>query len=156
MEQATEPLVVRREIEIAASPETVWGLLVDPAKASSWWGMEARFALRSGGEFRMNVTPGSVASGEFVEIDPPRRLVFTWGWAEGGGGPELIPPGSSTVEIELRPSGAGTTLTLVHSGLPTEQSAAEHSEGWNHYLSRLAVAAPGGDPGPDPWRARHS
>jgi uncharacterized protein YndB with AHSA1/START domain len=155
VDPTTEQLVVRREIEIAASPETVWELLVDPAKAATWWGMEARFDLRPGGEFRMDVTPGSVASGEFVEIDRPRRLVFTWGWAEGGGGPELVPPGSSTVEIELRPSGSGTTLTLIHSGLPTEESSGNHGQGWEHYLSRLAVAAPGGDPGPDPWRSRH-
>jgi len=154
VDPTTEQLVVRREIEIAASPDTVWELLVDPVKASRWWGMEAQFDLRAGGEFRMHVTPGSVASGEFVEIEPKRRLVFTWGWAEGGGGPELVPPGSTTVEIELRPSGSGTTLTLVQSGLPTEESADQHGAGWDHYFPRLAVAAAGGDPGPDPWRAR--
>jgi uncharacterized protein YndB with AHSA1/START domain len=152
MEQTAEPLVVRREIEIAASPETVWGLLVDPEKALRWWGIDARFDSTPGGELRVHVIPGSVASGEFVEVDPPRRLVFTWGWSEGGGGPELVPPGSSTVEIELAASGSGTTLQLVHRGLPSNEAARNHGEGWDHYLSRLAVAARGGDPGPDPWR----
>src|SRR5262249_4206393 len=94
---------------------------------------------------------GSIASGEFVEVDPPRRLVYTWGWAEGGGGPELVPPGSSTVEIELEPTETGTTLTLVHRGLPSEEAAQAHGQGWDTYLPRLAVVAQGGDPGPDPW-----
>jgi uncharacterized protein YndB with AHSA1/START domain len=151
MEQATEPIVVRRELEIAASPETVWELLVDPVKALRWWGVGAQFDPRPGGEIRVHVIPGSVASGEFVEVDPPRRLVYTWGWEEGGGGAGLVPPGSSTVEIELEPSPAGTTLRLTHSGLPTEESAVSHGDGWDHYLGRLAVTAAGGDPGRDPW-----
>jgi uncharacterized protein YndB with AHSA1/START domain len=151
MEQATEPIVVRRQVEIAARPETVWELLVDPVKALRWWGMGVELDPRPGGELRVHVVPGSVARGEFVEVDPPRRLVYTWGWSEGGGGPELVPPGSSTVEIELEPTGTGTTLRLVHRGLPNDESGAAHAAGWDNYLGRLAVAAEGGDPGPDPW-----
>jgi uncharacterized protein YndB with AHSA1/START domain len=151
MEKTTDRLEVRREIEIAASPETVWELLVDPDKAVRWWGQTVRIDARPGGELRIEVTRGSVASGEVLEADPPRRLVYTWGWELGGGGPEIVPPGSSTVEIELVPSGAGTTLRLVHRGLPDENSLTNHSQGWDHYLGRLAVAASGGDPGPDPW-----
>jgi uncharacterized protein YndB with AHSA1/START domain len=151
MEQATEPIVVRRQIGIAASPETVWELLVDPEKALRWWGIGARFDPRPGGELRVHVSPGNVASGEFVEIDPPRRLVYTWGWSEGGGGPGLVPPGSSTVEIELEPTETGTTLRLLQRGLPNEESAGQHRAGWDNYLGRLAVAAAGGDPGRDLW-----
>jgi len=151
MEQATEPIVVRRKVEIAARPETVWELLVDPVKALRWWGIGAEFDPRPGGELKVHVITGSVACGEFVVVDPPRRLVYTWGWSEGGGGPELVPPGSSTVEIELEPTETGTTLRLVHSGLPNDESAAAHDAGWDNYLGRLAVVAEGGDPGPDPW-----
>jgi uncharacterized protein YndB with AHSA1/START domain len=103
---------------------------------------------------RIVVTPASIASGEVVELDPPRRLVYTFGWEVGGAGPDLVPPGSSTVEIELIPSGAGTTLRLVHRELPAPAASA-HGEGWDHYLGRLVVAAPGGDPGPDPWAQQH-
>jgi uncharacterized protein YndB with AHSA1/START domain len=151
MERTTEPLVVRRAVEIAATPETVWELLADPVKALRWWGIGAELDPRPGGRIRVHVIPGSVASGEFLEVDPPRRLVYTWGWEEGGAGPELVPAGSSTVEIELEATESGTTLTLVHRGLPTEESAASHGEGWDNYLPRLAVAAAGGDPGRDPW-----
>ena len=150
MESTTEALEVQREIEIAASPETVWEFLVDPEKALRWWGQAVRGDARPGGELRIEVTTGSIAGGRVLEADPPRRLVFTWGWERGGGGPEILPPGSTTVEIDLVPSGAGTMLRLVHRGLPDEDSAARHSEGWEHYLGLLAVAAPGRRPGARP------
>jgi uncharacterized protein YndB with AHSA1/START domain len=153
MESTTEALEVRREIAIVASPETVWELLTDPAKSELWWGSAVALEPRPGGALRIEVTSRSIASGSVVEADPPRRLVFTWGWEVGGGGPELVPPGSSTVEIDLVPSGTGTTLTLVHRGLPDEESAQNHGAGWLHYLGRLSVLAGGGDPGPDPWRS---
>jgi uncharacterized protein YndB with AHSA1/START domain len=86
-----------------------------------------------------------VARGEFREIDPPRRVVFTWGWE----GHPAVPPGSSTVEIDLAPDGEGTLLRLTHRRLPDEEIE-QHAHGWDHFLPRLATAAPGGDPGPDP------
>ena len=153
MESVTEGLAVSREIEIAASPETVWELLVDPAKARTWWGQDVTLEPRSGGTLRIVVTPRSIVRGEVLEFVPPRRLVYTFGWEAGGGGPELVPPGSTTVEIDLVPSGAGTLLRLVHRGLEGEQSRSTHGEGWKHYLDRLEVVAGGGDPGPDPWAA---
>ncbi|HEX8743453.1 MAG TPA: SRPBCC family protein [Thermoleophilaceae bacterium] len=143
-----ERVVVEREVEIAASPETVWELLTVPGEAMRWMGTAAAFDLRPGGAYRVGVLPGSVASGEFVEIDPPRRLVYTWGWEHEG---SPVPPGSSTVEFELVPQGAGTRLRLRHRDLPGAEEAASHRRGWEHYLPRLAVAAGGGDPGPDPW-----
>ena len=80
---ATDTILVEREIAIDASPETVWEFLVDPAKATRWMGTSASFDLRRGGEYRVDDIPGNVARGEFVEIDPPRRLVFTRVWEEG-------------------------------------------------------------------------
>jgi hypothetical protein len=59
-----------------------------------------------------------------------------------------IPPGSTTVEITLHPEGDKTRLRLVHRDLP-EDAIGDHTEGWDHYLGRLAVAASGGDAGPD-------
>ncbi|HEY4348555.1 MAG TPA: SRPBCC domain-containing protein [Gaiellaceae bacterium] len=153
MESTTERLEIRREVEIAASPETVWELLVDPEKATAWWGRVVTLELHVGGRLRIEVTARSVAAGTVVEVDPPRRLVYTFGWEAGGGGPDVLPAGSSTVEIDLIPAGSGTTLRLVHTGLPDEAAAGQHGAGWDHYLGRLAVAAEGGDPGPDPWAA---
>lgn len=150
MDATTESTSVVREIEIAASPETVWGLLTDQNEATRWMGRSAEFDLRAGGTYRVEVIPGHTARGEFVEIDPPHRLVYTWGW-ETGGSKDSVPPGSSTIEFELEPKGAGTLLHFRHAGLPSAESADSHAHGWDHYFARLATAAAGGDPGVDPW-----
>ncbi len=151
METTTEATLVEREVAIAADPETVWEFLVDPEKATLWMGQEASFDPRPGGSYRVAVIPGHTASGAFVELDPPRRLVYTWGWEPGADGPNPVPPGSTTIEIELTPNGDGTTLRFVHRGLPSAEAAESHAHGWDHYLERLAVAAGGGEPGEDPW-----
>jgi uncharacterized protein YndB with AHSA1/START domain len=151
MDVTTETTAVEREVAIAASPETVWQFLVDEEKATRWMGESASFDLRPGGLYRVGVIPGHTARGEFVELDPPRRLVFTWGWEPGPDGPNPVPPGTSTIEIELIPEGDGTTLRFVHRDLPTTKTAESHAHGWDHYLDRLATVAGGGDAGADPW-----
>ena len=140
-----EGTLVTREVRIEASPETVFGFFVDPELMMRWKGVEADLEPIPGGRYRVNVTGHDIAVGEYVEVDPPRRVVFTWGWD----GNEQVPPGSSVVEIDLAPDGDGTLVTLTHRGLPTGEGAG-HAEGWEHYLARLAIAAKGGDPGPDP------
>jgi uncharacterized protein YndB with AHSA1/START domain len=142
---------IEHEVAIAASPDTVWGFLVDSDKATRWMGMTAQLDARPGGIYRCDVIPGNTASGEFVEVDPPHRLVYTWGWEPGEGGTNPVPPGSSTVEIELVPEGEGTLLRLTHRDLPSEEAAKSHSHGWDHYLARLRIAASSGDAGDDPW-----
>jgi uncharacterized protein YndB with AHSA1/START domain len=143
----TETAQIEREIHIEARPATVFEFFTDPEKACRWMGKDAELDPRPGGIYRVDVTGEDVARGEFAEVDPPHRVVFTWGW-ESGESP--VPSGSSTVEILLAPDGDGTRLTLRHSGLP-EESVAPHAHGWEHYLERLRVAAAGGDPGRDPW-----
>jgi uncharacterized protein YndB with AHSA1/START domain len=141
---------VTAEIRIDAGPEAVFPFLTEPDKIVRWKGVEARVEATPGGEYRVQVTRRNVAVGEYVEIEPPRRVVFTWGWE----GDEQLPPGSSTVEIELVPDGDGTIVRLTHSGLP-EGADAGQLEGWQHFLPRLAAVAAGGDPGPDPWVEQH-
>ncbi|TDT97955.1 uncharacterized protein YndB with AHSA1/START domain [Streptomyces sp. 846.5] len=135
------------ERRIAARPETVFSFFTDRERWLSWMGKDGEFSFEPGGAFRTNVAADNHAAGSFVEIDPPKRVVFTWGW-EGGAMP--VPPGSSTVEITLQPDGNGTLLRLVHSSLPT-QACAPHEAGWSHYLDRLTARAEGRDPGPDDW-----
>jgi uncharacterized protein YndB with AHSA1/START domain len=148
MEATAHITAVERELMIDASPETVWEFLVDPEKATLWMGQRAWFDPRPGGVYRVDVIPGNTARGEFVEVDPPRRLVISWGWEPGGNG--TVPPGSTTIEIELIPNGEGTTFRFKHE-LPSAKEAEGHAIGWDHYFERLAVAARGDDPGPDPW-----
>ena len=147
MDAATETSVYERTLSIDASPETVWEFFVDPEKLMRWKGINADLDPQPGGIYFCEVIPGHRARGEFVEVDAPRRLVFTWGWENETG----VPPGTSTIEVELTPEGDGTSLRFVHRDLPSAESVASHAPGWDHYLPRLELAARGGDPGEDPW-----
>lgn len=139
-------LRVEREVRIDASPEVVFGFLVDPEQVTRWMGAEAVLEARPGGMYRVKISEQAIARGEFTVVESSREVAFTWGW-EGEEMP--VPPGSSLVTVTLTPDGDGTIVRLVHTGLPTEEMATEHTRGWDHYLDRLAVAATGGHPGPD-------
>jgi uncharacterized protein YndB with AHSA1/START domain len=141
-------LTVTSEIRIDAPPEAVFPFLTEPEKIVRWKGVDAELRAEPGGIYRVNVTGRANVLGEYVEVDPPRRVVFTWGWV----GDEQLPPGSSTVTIELIPEGSATLVRLTHAGLPVGADAGQR-EGWEHFLPRLAIVASGGDPGPDPWVA---
>ena len=86
--------------------------------------------------------------GEFVEVDPYRRIAFTWGYETKV---LAVPPQSTSVEVSFIPQGESTLLHLVHRRLP-EAPSALHRAGWEHFLPRLAAVAAGRDPGPDPWQ----
>ncbi len=141
--------VVEREIHIDAPPRTVYAFFTDPTKIKRWKGTNATLDPRPGGIYRVNVTGHDVARGEYVELVPYSRIVFTWGW-EGEG--SAVPPGASTVEITLTPDKGGTILRLRHFNLP-QKEVQGHAEGWDHFIPRLQLAAEGKDPGPDPWSA---
>lgn len=129
------------EQEVQAPPEEVFSFFTSTDRWLMWQGTEAEIDARPGGIFRVNVRGDGFASGTFVEVDPPRRLVFTWGWEQS---PYPVPPGSSTVEITLKATATGTLLTLTQSGLPDEAMIGLHEEGWRIMLPHLAsiVEAP--------------
>jgi uncharacterized protein YndB with AHSA1/START domain len=131
-------IVVEQRIE--ASPAVVYAYLTEAAKWKRWQGAEATLEPHVGGIFSVLMANGANARGEFVELVPDRRVVFTWGWI----GYENLPPGSSTVEIDLRADGDATVLVLTHRDLPEKELPMQRT-GWQHYLPRLAVAATGGD-----------
>ena len=149
VEQPEVAAVVEREIRIAARPETVFEFFVDPQKMSQWKGRKAELDPRAGGIYRVEINDQAIASGEYVEIDSPSRVVFTWGWEGQESGEHAVPPGSSRVEVDLTPDGDGTLVRLRHLDLP-EQSRGIHGQGWDLFLGRLAKAAVGEDPGPVP------
>jgi len=147
METMTQS-TVEREVAIAASPETVWRFLVEPELAGRWMGDWHRLEPEPGGAYRVEVLPGAIAAGEIVELDPPRRLIMTWGWEQEGAS---IGAGATTISFELVPSGDGTLLRFTHTALPSAEAVERHAHGWDHYLARLARAATDGDAGRDPW-----
>ena len=121
------------ERRIAATPETVFSYLTDPAKFVAWMGTRAELDPTPGGRFRIEVGADNTAAGEYLEVDPPHRLVFSWGWE----GSEAVPPGSTTVEITVAPAGSGSILRLRHVGLPTPEQQKQHQSGWILYADRL-------------------
>ena len=142
-----ESLVVRRETQIAAPPATVFAFLTDPDKILRWMGADATTEAHPGGLYLLKGVGGSRhARGAFREVVPVHRLAYSFGWE----GDEAVPPGSSLIEIDLIERDGGTLLRMTHTGLPNTEQCAGHARGWAHYLGRLAVAPPGGDPGPDP------
>ena len=144
----TEPLVVRRETYIAAPPATVFAFLTDPEKILSWMGTEATTEAHPDGLCLVKGCGGDrarAARGAFREVVPVHRLAYSFGWD----GSEVVPPGSSLVEIDLIDRDGGTLLRMAHSGLPNAEQCAGHDRGWAHYLGRLAIAATGRNPGID-------
>lgn len=143
---------VEREVRIAARPETVFEFFTDPEKQVLWMGRKAELDARPGGIYDVEINDQAHALGEFVEVVPPSRVVFTFGWAgqqADGEGAHAVPPGSSRVEVTLEDVGDGTLVRLRHFDLP-EQAREMHGQGWELYLGRLRIAAIGGDAGPDP------
>lgn len=136
------PIVIRQHV--AAPPQVVYSYLTESEKWARWQGDEATIEATAGGIFRIAMRNGSTARGEFVELVPNRRVVFTWGWVDHPG----VPPGSSTVTIEIADDGDGSLVTLTHTGLPPDEVSV-HRQGWDHYLTRLAAVATGRDPGVD-------
>jgi uncharacterized protein YndB with AHSA1/START domain len=122
---AAEPL--RHELRIAAPPEVVFPYFTDPSRMVEWMGVAALLDPRPGGTFRVE-HDDHVVVGEYVEVEPPHRVVFTW-------------PHGSRVEVTLAPDGDGTRLTLLHHDLP-EAMREIHARGWAHFLGRLAAARP--------------
>jgi uncharacterized protein YndB with AHSA1/START domain len=110
------PLVRR----IAARPSIVFASLITAEGIAGWWGAEAdsvvvaRHDPRVGGGYsvRLRRPNGShhASAGEYLVVEPPRRLVMTWRWLEGGD--DL---GERRLEFRLRPLPGGVELTLTHS-----------------------------------------
>jgi uncharacterized protein YndB with AHSA1/START domain len=138
--------LVDRRISVGAPPARVYELLTDAAAFVTWMAPEAEIEPHPGGRITWRHANGDRCGGEFVELVPDRRVVFTYGWERADVG---IPPGSTTVEITLRPTATGTELHLVHRGLP-DPMVDPHAGGWSNYLGRLRLRAEGRDPGPDP------
>jgi uncharacterized protein YndB with AHSA1/START domain len=130
---STTPLVA--SVRIASPPEVVFGYFIDPALITRWLAETATLDARAGGVLELDVA-GNPVRGEFVEVDAPRRVVFTWG-VEGEAG---MAPGSTTVEVVLAADGEDTVVTLTHRGL-TGDFRRSHEEGWNRRLGALAPVA---------------
>lgn len=124
-----------REIWIDAAPATVFALLTDAKRMTSWLAETVLAEPVAGGVFRIVEPGGEVIEGSYLEVVADRKVVFTWGGTDG------LKPGESTVEITLEPSGSGTHLRLRHHGIPNA-AIESHDAGWSRYgLPKLQAAA---------------
>lgn len=138
--RATLDLVVRRVIP--APPTRLFEAWTTPEQLCAWWGprgvrcTHAEVDARIGGRYRLDneLPDGRVVSivGEFLVVDPPQRLVYTW----------KLEPGSSTTErvtVRFLPHGSETEVVIVHERIADERTRDEHAAGWNGCLERLAA-----------------
>jgi uncharacterized protein YndB with AHSA1/START domain len=127
------PHKLDRSVTIHATPETVFRYFTDSARWAKWWGAGSTIDSRPGGKIFI-IHPGGIeAAGEVIEVEPPRRIAFTYGFVSG----KPIPAGSSRVTVELEPDRAGTRLHLTHE-LVDEAARDEHVQGWRFQLSLFA------------------
>ena len=129
--------------EIAARPEIVFDALIDPESLKTWIGPDDGPVLvaesdgRVGGKFRLRfrMLDGTEheATGEYLEVDRPRKLAMTWQWQNHED--RTI----SRIDVTLRAIPTGTELTFTHSGLPSEDERDGHRKGWNGALDKLAA-----------------
>jgi len=134
----TEPIV--RSIEIAAPPEQIFPLLVEPEALQRWWPDLAELDPREGGRFRMEFAGGeSVVTGEVTVFEPPRALGLTWAW---DGRPAAT---ATRIDLTVTPLEDGRSrVEVIHSGwerVPDLRPA--HDAGWAHFLGSLAALAEG-------------
>ena len=140
--------VVIVERRVRAPRRAVYAYLTSADRWAVWQGVAARLDPSPGGMLLVTMPNGDVASGQFVELVDGERVVFTWGWS----GNIEIPPGSSTVEIELLDADDETLIRLTHRGLPPEATKL-HEAGWLRYVERLGRTSEGGRREPDQYIA---
>jgi uncharacterized protein YndB with AHSA1/START domain len=130
---------VTREVLVKAEPSTIFAFLTEPGM-QSWLGTDVEFDARPGGTYKVDIRGDHPALGEFVEVVPNEKVVFTFGWNTAD---HPIPAGSTKVAITLTPEGDETRVRLVHSGLP-EDAVDDHGDGWQYFLDRLNTVSVGG------------
>jgi uncharacterized protein YndB with AHSA1/START domain len=138
------------DIFVAAPAERVFQAISDPKQLLQWWGQKG---LYRGNNWEADVRPGGkwrcegvsekgdayTVHGEYLEVDPPRKLVHTWIASWSG-------PGVTTVHWELAPTGNGTKVNVRHTGFKAMPDAArDHAQGWSRVLVWMQAFAERGD-----------
>lgn len=147
------PVASSQEVRLvrrySASPQRVFDAWVDPKLLCQWFGAGPQVSCdgceldpRVGGHFRIAMSGEGrqfVIVGNYLEFDPPRRLVFTFSWELPADAVK-----NTRVSLDFRAVADGVELTLIHAGLPSEKSRQSHAGGWTGCLDRLGrfFAAP--------------
>ena len=139
--------VLRLNRRFAAPPERVFAAWTHPDVLRDWWaanveweGAEAEIDLRPGGRYRLGMRDTDsgavhVVTGEYVEVDPPARLAYTWTWE--GEPAEMRGSEDTHVVVEFVPDGGGTLVLVTHSEFADERIRDMHDAGWTACLDNL-------------------
>ena len=139
----TEPTpkpVIRLQRLLPASPQEVFDAWTDPESLQQWFCPETvslakvELDVRVGGHFRIvmrDETKDLAHTGEYREIVPPQRLVFTWR-SSGTYDQETL------VTVEFHGRGKMTEIELTHELLPDVDAAGSHTRGWQSIMEKLA------------------
>jgi uncharacterized protein YndB with AHSA1/START domain len=143
MTGVSDPLVLELTCTLDASLERIFRAITDPAELVKWWGPsgfttpEIEMDLRIGGSYRLGMQPpdGELfhLAGEFLEIDPPTRLAYTFRWEEPD--PE---DRETVVRVSLDAVADRTRLSLRHGEFATQARLALHKSGWTDSFQRLS------------------
>jgi uncharacterized protein YndB with AHSA1/START domain len=117
--------VLEVTVHIAATPDTVFPYFIDPDRYVQWMGDRAMLNAVPGGVFRVRMRDGVEAAGVFVEVDAPRRVVFTWGWTHG----VAVAPGSTRVVVTLEAENGGTRGGATSPRLARRRAACPPPQG---------------------------
>jgi uncharacterized protein YndB with AHSA1/START domain len=128
--------VLDRVVNIRARRETVFRYFTDSARFAAWWGAGSSIEPRPGGRVAIRFPNGIEAGGEVLEILPPERIVFSYGFASG----QPLPIGASRVTVTLEQAPDGTLVRLRHE-LPNAEVRDEHVQGWRYQLALFANVA---------------
>lgn len=138
-------VTLRIERTLAAPPERVFAAWTKAEALSRWFGPTPEHDCivhacdpRPGGRYRLEMRHSGgnahIVRGEYREVEPHSKLVFTWSWEKGG------TPGETLVTVRLAPEGTGTRLTIVHERFANSVDCDRHRDGWNGSLARLPDA----------------
>jgi uncharacterized protein YndB with AHSA1/START domain len=124
------PYRLDRSVVIQAPRENVFRFLTDTPRWATWWGAGSTIDARPGGALSIRLPGGIDVSGEVIEVKPPERMVFSYGFVKG----EPIAPGGSRVTITLDPHELGTQLHLTHEfSAPSVRD--DFVQGWRYQLA---------------------
>lgn len=129
------PFALERAIVIHARPTTVFRHFTDSERWAAWWGTGSTIDAQPGGRVFIRHPNAVEIAGEVVAVDPPRSIVFTYGYVSG----QPFPPGASRVTIRLSEDRQGTRLELRHE-FADAQAREHHVQGWRYQLALFANA----------------
>ena len=124
------PYRLDRSVVIHAPRENVFRFLTDTSRWAKWWGAGSTVDARPGGAILIRYPDGTEVTGKVIELRPPERMSFTYGFVKG----EPIPPGGSRVTIRLEPHGLGTHVQLTHE-FAEEPVLGQFEQGWRYQLA---------------------